>query len=114
MLINKISVPSTITLQKTYLFKPSMIQLPIVVRVPSLDFLDTFDRSCINDEVDEINIMIKSDLDDITFSHYMTQPKSVIEKNYMKISIREENGDFNYNWLPKCFRHINICFLLHK
>ena len=66
--INRISVPSTLILQKPHLFKPSMIELPIVVRVPPLDFLDTFDRRCTNDEVDEIELIFLSDLDDITFS----------------------------------------------
>ena len=33
VLINKISVPSTIRLEKPCLFEPSTIELPIVVRV---------------------------------------------------------------------------------
>ena len=78
VLINKISIPSTITLQNAHLLQPNMIELPIVVRVSPLDFLDTFDGN-INNEVDEINIIFISDLDDITFSHYMTQPKSMIQ-----------------------------------
>ena len=56
VVLNKISVPSTITLQKQHLFKPCMIELPIVERVPSLDYLDTFGRNCISDKVDEIKI----------------------------------------------------------
>ena len=51
VLKNKISVPSLITIQKPLLFKPTMTELPIVERVPPFDFLDTFDRNCINDEV---------------------------------------------------------------
>ena len=81
VLLNEISLPSTSTPQKQYLFEPSMIELPIVVRVPPVDFLNRCDRSCINDEVDEINIIFLSDLGDITFSHFMTQPKSMIQKN---------------------------------
>ena len=77
VLINRISVPSTITLEKPHLFQPSMIELPIVVGVSPLDFLDTFDRN-INIEVIEIIIIIKSDLDDFTYSHYMSQPKSML------------------------------------
>ena len=41
MLINKSSIPSTITLEKLHLFGPNMIELPIVIRVSTLDFLDT-------------------------------------------------------------------------
>ena len=33
VLISKISIPSTITLEKPHLFKPNMIEIPIVVRV---------------------------------------------------------------------------------
>ena len=76
-LINRISVPSTITLEKPHLFQPSMIEIPIVVRVSPLDFLDTFDRN-INIEVIEINIIIISDLDDFTYSQYMSQPESML------------------------------------
>ena len=78
VLIKKTFVSSTITIQKPYLFEPSLIELPIVLRVPAVDFLDTFDRSCINDEVDEFNLIFIPDLDDITFSHYMAPPKSLL------------------------------------
>ena len=54
--VNKISVPTTITPEKPLLFKPSIFELPIVIKVLPLDFLDTFDRN-INNEVDEINII---------------------------------------------------------
>ena len=43
MLINKISVPSTITLEKPRLFKPSVIELPIAVRDSTIDFPDSED-----------------------------------------------------------------------
>ena len=68
MLENKIYVPSTITLQKPHFFKPIMIELPIKVRVTSLDFLDTFDRN-INDKVYETDIMFISDFKAMTFPH---------------------------------------------
>ena len=64
MLIIKISVPGTITLEKPHLFKPSLI--------------------------DEIDILITSDFDDITFSYYMTQPKSMIQKKLIKNFIEED------------------------
>ena len=77
VLINKISVPSTFTLEKPHLLKSSMIELSIVVQVSPLDFLDTFERN-INNEVDEIKINFISDRKDITFFHYMGQPKSML------------------------------------
>ena len=99
VLINKISVQSTITLEKPYLFKSSMIKLPRVVRVSPLDFLDRFDSN-INNEVDEINIIFVSDLKDITIFHYMDQPKSLLCRKLVRIFIEEDFGDFNYIWLP--------------
>ena len=106
MLTNKISVPSTITLEKPRLLKPSMIELPIAVRVSPIVFLDTFDKN-INDEVVEINIKFISDFKDTTIFHYMDQPKSMIQRKLERDFIEEDFGDFDYNWLSKCFRHIN-------
>ena len=107
MLISKISVPSTITVQKAYLFKPSMIELPIEVIVTPHDLLGAFDKICINVEVNEINIIFISDFEDMTFSHYMVQPKSTLCRKLVINSIDEDFGDFDYNWFPNCFRHIN-------
>ena len=103
VLINKISVPSTITLEKPHLFKLSMIEVPIVIRVSPLDFLDTFDRN-IKNEVDEIVIIFISDLKDVTFTRYMTQPRSMLCSKLERNFIEEDFGEFDYNWLPNCFR----------
>ena len=48
-----------------------MTELPIMLKVPAYDFLDQFDKECVLDKVDEINIIFISDLDDISFTHYM-------------------------------------------
>ena len=94
MLINKISVPSTITLEKPHLFKTCMIELPIVIGVARLDFLDTLDKN-INDEVDEIHIIFISNLKYITFFHYMDRPKSMIQRKIERNFIEEDFGDFD-------------------
>ena len=80
---NRISVPNTITLEKPHLFQPGLIDLPIVIRVSPLDFLDTVENNT-TEEVDEIDIIFTSDLNDSTFSHYMTQPKSMIQRSFIK------------------------------
>ena len=103
---NRISFPRTITLQKPYLFETSMIELPIVLRVSPIYFLYTFDGK-INTELNEINIIFVSDLRDIPFSRYATQPKSMLCRKLVKIFLEENYGNFDYNWLPKCFRNIN-------
>ena len=97
MLKNNISVPCTITFQKTHMFKPSMVELPIFVRVSSLDFLDTFDRNCTNDELDEVNIIFISDLKDLTLSHYIDQPRSMLCGKLERNFIEEDFRDFDYN-----------------
>ena len=84
VLIKMITVPSTITLRKPYLFRPSMIELPLVIKVSHLDLVHTLGRN-INNEVDEINLIFISDLDDMTFSQYMNQPKSMLRRRLKKI-----------------------------
>ena len=84
-----------------------MVELPIVVRVSALDFLDTVDRN-INDEDDEIDIVFIFDLKDMTFSLYMAQSKSTLCRKLVRNLFEEDFGDFDYNWLPICFRHRNI------
>ena len=107
LIVKKISVPSTIPLQKPNLFKPSLIGLPIEVRVPSFGFLDTFDSDCINEEIDEKNIAFTSDLKDMSLSHYMAQPKSMLCRKLVRNFIEKEFGGFDYTLLRNCFRHIN-------
>ena len=107
VLINKTSVPSKITLEKPQWFKSCIIELPLVIKVSSLDFLDTFDRSMKN-EVDEIVIFFISDRKGMTFSHYMTQPMSVLCRKLERSFIEEGFGDFDYNWLPNCLEKPNI------
>ena len=107
VLINKIPVSKKITPEKPRLFKPSMVELPLVLRVSPLDFLDTFDRN-IKNEVHEINIIIISDLKDMTISQNKALPKSMLCRKLIRIFIEDDFRDFDYNWLPKCFRNIKI------
>ena len=112
MIINKISILRTITLQRTHMFKPDMFEIPIYVEVSEREFLDIFDRNCAyNILSDEIDIIFLSKLKEITLQHYMKQPRSMlcrkleinyIEENYQMV----DNRDFDYNFLPYCFRYI--------
>ena len=88
ILINKISVPSVFILEKSYLIKPSMIELPKVIRVSPLDFLTTTHKN-ITEEVDEINKILTSDPEGITIFHYMDQPKSMLCGKLVKQFIGE-------------------------
>ena len=46
MIINKISIPRTIMLQRTHMFKPDMFEIPIDVKVSEREFLNIVDRNC--------------------------------------------------------------------
>ena len=105
-IINKISVPSIIKLRKLHLFEPGVTELPNILKIPAFDFPDQFNEECVNDMVDEINILFISDLNDITFFHYMEQPKSMLCRKLIQNVIGEDYGVFDSYWLPKCFRNI--------
>ena len=106
--IDKFSVLSTFSVESAIPNNPSMIELPIVLRVPAYYILDQFDKGCVLDEVNQIDIVIVSDLNDNSFTHYMIQPKSMLCRKPIKNFIEEDYGTFDYNWLPNCFRHITV------
>ena len=85
------------------MFEPIFVELPKFVKVSSLEFVDIVDRNC-------VNIMFISDLRDITLSHYMDQPSSMIFMKLERKFIEEDFGDFVYNWLPHCFRQTKRIF----
>ena len=110
VIINKISVPCTITFQKTHMFKPDIFELPIYVEVSEREFLEIVDRNCANNIIsDKIDIILITKFKEMTLQHYMKQPRSMLcgklEGNYI-----EEEGDvyFDCNFLPYCFRHIGF------
>ena len=77
-----------------------------IEKVTCLDYLDTF-YSYINSVVDDINIVFMSDLKDVTFFHSMNQQRSMLCRKLERIFYFEDFGDFNYSWLPNCFRNMN-------
>ena len=96
------------------MFKPDMFEIPIYVKVSEREILDIVDRNCaINIISDEIGIIFISKLKEMTLQHYMKQPRSMlckklerdyIEENYQMV----DNREFDYNFLPYCFRHIGF------
>ena len=78
MIINKTSIPRTITLQRTHMFKPNMFEIPVYVKVTEREFLDIVDRNCVYNTIsDEVDIIFKSKLREMTLQHYMKQPISM-------------------------------------
>ena len=58
------------------------------------------------DRIREIEIVFISDLKDMTFFHYLNQPKSMICRKMIRRFFEvkgEDIIDFEYNWLPDCF-----------
>ena len=73
------------------------------------DFLDKAIRNYLNqssiDKIEEIEIVFISDLKDMTYTHYIKQPKSMICRNMIRTIIEvkgEDINDFEYIWLPGC------------
>ena len=96
------------------MFKPDKFELPIYVEVSKREFLGIVDRNCAYNIIsDKIDIIIISNLKEMTLQHYMKQPRSIlcrkIESNYIEEDYPPaHNRDFNYNFLPHCFRHIGF------
>ena len=92
------------------MFKPFMEEKSFYVKVSLNEFQNMIDRGCeYNVITNEINIIFISKLEDNSISHYVNQPRSMlcrkVERNYIE---EEEPGDFDYKFLPECFRHVNI------
>ena len=112
VIINKISGPCTITHIQTHMFKPIMEEMPFYVKVSLKVFQNMIDRGCeYIFKTDEIKIIFISKLEDITISHYVEQPKSMLCRKLERNHIEEDDpdlGGFGYIFLPECFRHINM------
>ena len=102
--VNKTSVPSRIT------YHQIMMRLTITRKQTACDYLNKYNQGCMIDEVDEIVILFISDLKNMTFSHYIAQPKSILCRKLVRFYIEEDFGYFDYNWLRNCLRHINNYF----
>ena len=89
MIINKVSVPQTNTLQRTDMFKTIMFEIPIYVRLSECKFLDIIHRNCVYNTIsDEIDIIFVSEFKEMTLQSYIKQPRSMLcrklEKNYIE------------------------------
>ena len=99
MIIKKIPIPCTITLQKTHMFKPHMFEIPIYIKVSEREFLNIVDRNCVYNIIsDEKDIIFISELKEMTLQHYMKKPRSMLcrklerdftEENYQIVDERD-------------------------
>ena len=114
MSINKISIPRTITLQRTHMFQADMFEIPTYVKVCEPEFLNIVDRNCAYNLIsDEIDLIFISKPKEMTLQHYMEQPRSMLSRKLVRDYIEENyqivnSRDFDYNFLPYCFRNIGF------
>ena len=109
VMINKISVPQTNTLQRTDMFKPIMFEIPIYVRLSERKILDIIDKNCVYNIIsDEIDIIFISEFKEMTLQSFIKQPRSMLCRKLEKNYIEEDNSLFNYNFLSWCFRNIGF------
>ena len=112
MIINKISIPRTMTLQRTDIFKPDMFEIPIYVEVSERELQDIVDRNCVYIIIsDEIDIIFISKFKEMTLQIYMKQPRSMLCRRLERNFVEEEfplDGEYGYAFLPYCFRHIGF------
>ena len=103
------------------MFKPVLFEIPINVVVTKREFQDIVDSNCAyNILSDEIDIIFIYKFKETTLQNYMNEPRSIlcrkIERNCIEESDPQpDDRDFDYNFLPYCFRDIGCqpCPLLN-
>ena len=94
------------------MFKPIMEEMPFYVKVSLKEFQKMTDRGCeYNIKSNEINIIFISKLKDITISHYVEQPRSMLCRKLERNLIEKDDPDLedsDYKILPEYFRHTNM------
>ena len=108
MIVNKIAITRTITLQRTHMFKPDLFEIPIYVKVSEREFLDIVDINCVYSIIsDEIDKIFLSEIKEMTLQHYMKQPRTMLCRKLQRNYIAENDPrNFEYIFLPYCFRHL--------
>ena len=98
--IDEIKLPSGIVIKKTYGLFNKDVDSEIGIK-PCFEYIDNY--FFINSFYDEVNIIFISDFQDITFYHYMNQPKSMLAKKLIINLFKNQNGDYNHKWIPNFF-----------
>ena len=98
--IDEIKLPSSLVIDKKYTAFSKMFDGVCGIR-PCFEFIDEY--VFIHNLYDEKNITFISVVKDITFYHYMNQPKSMLSRKLIKNFLQNQSGDYTHNWLPNCF-----------
>ena len=97
---NKVKVPSSLIEEKKYSAFGKIVYFKCGLRT-CFEYID--DCFFIDDLYDEINIIFIFDFKDITFYHYMNQPKSMLSRKLILNLLQNQSGDYTHKWLPICF-----------
>ena len=110
----KISIPNTICVNIEYKYINPKNNRFSRSTISCVDYLDKF-HHCgaleIHLPFDELNIIITSDIKDMTFYHYMEQPKSMLCRKLIGYYLMNERRELRYNWLPNCFVGLYLTML---
>ena len=100
----KISTPNRIS------FAFDVYGYPTIINETACDFSNRIIKSCVShklspNRIRETEIVLVSDLKDMTYSHYLEQPMSMIQRKMIRRCSevnRDDINDFEYNSLPDC------------
>ena len=67
-------------------------------------------HNCSPKIIPQVEIVFLSDPKDITRQHYLEQPKSMLCRYLIRRFHESTPLDFKYNWLPKSFKDLRVCF----
>ena len=97
---NKVKLPSSLVMEKKYTAFGKVFDGECWIR-PCFEYID--DYFFIDTLYDGINVLFISDFKDITFYHYMNQPKSMLSRKLMIHRLQNQSWDYTHRWLPNCF-----------
>ena len=97
---DEIKLPSSLIMEEKYTAFGNMLDGACAIR-PCFEYIN--DYFFIDNLYDEINIIFICDFEDITFYHYMNQPKPMLSRKLIINLLQNQSGDYTHKWLPNCF-----------
>ena len=99
---NKVKLPTSLVMEKKYTAFGKMLEGEYGRR-PCFEYIN--DYFFIDNLYDETNFIFISYFKDITFYHYMSQPKSMLSRKLIINLLQNQSGDYTHKWLPNCFTY---------
>ena len=97
---NKVKLPSSLVMERKYTAFGKILDGESGIK-PCFEYID--DYFFIDNLYDEINIIFISDFRDISFYHYLNQPKSMLSRKLTINLLQNQSQEYNHKWLPNCF-----------